>query len=118
MTFESRRDQALKLLGSTGIWRSNYEPPILRGLWKIGVRVPPPHFVPFWKTALFAALWFGGVWGAFMWLTFWSRQGFPAAVALVTAAVAGACFGLCMALYYAHGRRKHRLPEWSTLEGN
>jgi hypothetical protein len=27
-------------------------------------------------------------------------------------------FGLCMSLYYAYGRRKQRLPEWSSLDGN
>ncbi|USX12565.1 DUF6404 family protein [Oxalobacteraceae bacterium OTU3CAMAD1] len=28
---------------------------------------------------------------------------------------AGLFFGLSMSLYYADGRRKHRLPEWSSL---
>jgi hypothetical protein len=116
MTFESRRIKALALLESTGMWRSNYEPPALRALWKCGVNVPPPHFVPFWKIVLVAAIWFGGAWGAFMWFTVWSSRGMPPGLALSGAAGAGILFGLCMALYYAYGRRKHRLPLWSSLD--
>ena len=66
MSFASRRTKALELLKATGMWRSNYEPPILRGLWKLGFKIPPPHFVPFWKTTLLASLWFGGAWGIVM----------------------------------------------------
>lgn len=118
MSFESRRMKALELLKSTGMWPSNYEPPILRALWKLGFKIPPPHFVPFWKTTLFASIWFGGAWGTVMWLTVWSRQGVPLMFALVTAAAAGIFFGLCVSVYYAYGRRKHRLPEWSSLDGD
>ena len=118
MSFEACRAKALALLKATGMWASNYEPPILRGLWKLGFKIPPPHFVPFWKTTLFASLWFGGAWGVVMWLTVWSRQGVVLGAALVAAAAAGLCFGLFMSLYYAYGRRKHRLPDWSSLDGN
>lgn len=118
MSFESRRAKALDLLKSTGMLRSNYEPPLLRALWKIGCEVPPPHFVPFWKVMLFAALWFGGVWGLFMWLVVWSGQGVPLTATLGIAALAGGCFGLFMALYYAHGRRRYCLPAWSALDEN
>ena len=116
MSFESRRAKALELLKATAMWPSNYEPPILRALWKLGFKIPPPHFVPFWKTTLFASLWFGGVWGIVMWLTVWSSQGVALSAALCIAAAAGLFFGLSMSLYYAYGRRKHRLPEWSSLD--
>lgn len=116
MTFESRRAHALQLLAATGIWRSNYEPPMLRALWKLGMQVPPPHFVPFWTMVLFASAWFGVAWGAIMWFTNWSRQGLPLAYALIMAALAGLLFGLAMALYYARGRRKHGLPAWDALD--
>jgi hypothetical protein len=116
MTFESRRANALQLMEATGIRRGNYEPPMLRALWKLGMPVPPPHFLPFWKVMLFAAVWFGGAWGAIMWFTNWSRQGIPLVYAVVIAALAGVAFGLTVALYYAYGRRKHRLPAWTSLD--
>ena len=118
MSFASRRTKALELLKATGMWRSNYEPPILRGLWKLGFKIPPPHFVPFWKTTLLASLWFGGAWGIVMWLTVWSPHSVVVTAALCAAAAAGLFFGLSMSLYYAYGRRKHCLPEWSSLDGN
>jgi hypothetical protein len=118
MNFESRRAKALDLLKSTGMLRSNYEPPLLRAFWKIGFEVPPPHFLPFWKVMSFGAVWFGGVWGVFMWLAVWSGQGVPLAMSLCIAALAGAAFGLFMSFYYAHGRRKYRLPAWSALDGD
>ena len=112
MTFQSRQAHALDLLKATGMWRSNYEPPIVRLLWKIGAEIPPPHFLPFWKVTVFGGLWFGGVWGAIMWLT----SGMPWPAALTTAGVAGIGFGLAMATYYAYGRRKRRLPDWKTFK--
>lgn len=118
MNFESRRAKALDLLKSTGMLRSNYEPPLLRAFWKIGFEVPPPHFLPFWKVMSFGAVWFGGVWGVFMWLAVWSGQGIPLTMTLGIAVLAGAAFGLFMSLYYAHGRRKYRLPAWSALDGD
>lgn len=116
MTFETRRAKALELLQSTGMSRSNYEPPLLRALWKIGINVPPPHFVPFWKVTLFTTLWFGGVWGGFMWLTVWLRQGMAISAALGIAGATGICFGMFMSFYFAYGRRKHRLPAWSSID--
>jgi Na+/H+-dicarboxylate symporter len=96
--------------------RSNYEPPVFRALWRIGFDIPPPHFVPFWKVTLFAAVLFGGVWGAFMWLTVWSRQGLSIMAAFCTTATLGICLGLITALCYAHGRRTYRLPAWSSID--
>ena len=116
MSFESRRAKALELLKATGMWSSNYEPPMWRALLKLGVKIPPPHFVPFWKTTLFGSLWFGGAWGVVMWLAVWSRQGVALGAALGIAAFAGIFFGLFLSLYYAYGRRKYRLPEWSSLD--
>ena len=45
--FEQKLDAALALLASTGIYRSNYAPPLYRFLWWLGVKVPPPHFRSF-----------------------------------------------------------------------
>lgn len=117
MTFQARRAQSLDILKRTGMWRSNYEPPILRVLWKIGIEIPPPHFLPFWQVLVLGAGWFAGAWGSIMWLGEWSKHGVSIMSAVGTASVAGVFFGIAMAIYYAHGRRKHRLPKWNAIDG-
>lgn len=115
MTSDSRRTKAFAILANTGILRSNYEPPYVRMLWRLGFDAPPPHFVPFLRIAVMAGLWFGLAFGMIMWLLVWARQGVPAAFAASLAGGAGVFFGLAMAAYYAHGRRKYRLPDWNSL---
>ena len=73
MSFEHRKTRALEVLSKTGMTRSHYAPPLIRLLWKAGVQVPPPHFLPFLRTALGTGLWFGMFWGLIMWIFFWSR---------------------------------------------
>jgi hypothetical protein len=115
MANDSRRSKALAILAITGILRSNYEPPCLRLLWRVGIDAPPPHFMPFLQTALVAGVWFGCAFGAFMWGLVWARQGMPAALAASLAGGVGVFFGVAMGAYYAHGRRRHRLPDWRSL---
>lgn len=115
MTFQSRRTNALSILKKTRIWRCNYEPPYLRFLWRMGVELPPPHFVPFFQTASIAAAWFSLLWGAFMWFFVWGRQGMLGSSAIAISCATGTFFGVVMASYYAYGRRKYHLPRWVSL---
>lgn len=117
MTFEAKRDQALAILGKTRIWRSNYEPFGVQLLWRLGVKVPPPHFARFWPAVAAYGAWFAVAWGVIMWFIFWSRQGISPWAMAAGAAVAGALFGLSMAAYYAHARHKYGLPTWQSLGG-
>jgi hypothetical protein len=110
-----QREAALERLAATGIWRSNYEPPLLRMLWRLNIDVRPPHFAPFWANALVTGLFFGTLWSALMWFTLWSRQSVPLPVAAFLGLGAGVLFGLTMAAYYEFGRRKHQLPAWEAL---
>jgi len=113
--FEARRVKALELLAASGIRQSNYLPAATALLWRLGVKVRPPHFYRFAGTALVCGLHFGLAWGLFMWLVVWSSQGLSVATAFSGAVSAGAFFGLAMAAYYAYGRKKHRLPPWEKL---
>ncbi|MCK9367170.1 MAG: DUF6404 family protein [Metallibacterium scheffleri] len=88
------------------IWRSNYEPFGVQLLWRLGVRVPPPHFAPFWLIAVVHGTWFAVAWGVVMWLIFWPHQGASLSAMAVGAAVAGALSGLSIAACHAHARRK------------
>jgi membrane associated rhomboid family serine protease len=115
MTSSSRRARSLAILASTGIRRSNYEPPYLRVLWRLGFDTPPPHFVRFLPMFSFAAAWFGVGYGATMWALFWQKRGISGNVAIVGSCLAGLFFGFAMASYYARGRRRHQLPDWESL---
>lgn len=96
--------------------RSNYESPLLRLMWRLGLNVPPPHFAPFWFNAITIGVFFGVAWGVLMWLMSWSPQGLSWPGALIAAAGAGVLFGTAMAAYYAHGKRKYSLPPWHELQ--
>jgi len=110
-----KRTAALAHLAATGIWRSNYEPPLLRLLWSLSLDVPPPHFAPFWANAIVTGGIFGAGCTAIMWFAVWSHQSMPFAAGATIGAGAGALFGVTMAAYYEYGKRKHRLPAWNTL---
>lgn len=114
-TFEIQRAAALKLLEATGMRAGNYSPPAVRLFWRLGFKVPPPHFASFTAMALFNGTWFAVAWGSTMWLFVWRSQGMLLGAAAVGAAIAGAFFGLVMAGYYAHGRKKYQLPTWESL---
>lgn len=111
----SKRETALKLLAANGVWRSNSAPPVARLMWRLGFNVPPPHFARFASVALFYGGFFALAWGFFMWLFFWSHQGYALLIAVSTACLAGAFFGLGMAGYYKYCRNKFNLPNWHSL---
>ena len=60
MTFEQKKARAIALMDSKKMWRSNYAPPLLRILWRLGIRLPPLPFMPFWQVTLLM-----GAYGAF-----------------------------------------------------
>ena len=115
MSFASKRDQALVILAKTGLRRSNYEPPLLRLFWYLGIPVPPPHFAPMGWTALVLGATFGPSWGLMMWFFFWRDQGLSALSATGASILAGGAFGVSMSVYYAWGKRKYNLPSWKSL---
>ncbi|UTH76385.1 DUF6404 family protein [Chromobacterium sp. IIBBL 290-4] len=113
----SQREQALQILARTGIGKANYAPPLFKLLWRLGLNCPPPHFLPFWQATLLLSGFFGPAWAAWMWLFdhFFSWPQPSGLVRLLSMLFTGSLFGLTMALYYAYGRRKYRLPKWEAL---
>ena len=74
--------------------------------------------MPFWQCALLLGVAFGASWGllmALLQLLGVGLAGLPWRANFASALLAGALFGLIMAMYYAHGRRKHNLPAWHSL---
>ncbi|HEX4414744.1 MAG TPA: DUF6404 family protein [Lacipirellulaceae bacterium] len=115
MDFDERLGIALARVSKTGMWHSNYAPPIYHCLWFVGIEVPPPHFATFAFNALFSGAWFGICWTVVMRLMFWSPVGLPAIQALVFATFIGTIFGVLMASYYAIGAWRYHLPCWSKI---
>lgn len=115
MEFRDRQERAIQLLERSGIGRNTYAPPLIRLLWRCGVRVRPLHFMGFGPTVLLSGAWFTIAWGAVMWFGSWSRHHTDVRSALLGACAAGLFFGLGMAGYIAWQRRKHDLPDWESL---
>jgi hypothetical protein len=115
MHFRAQLDRSLALLSARGLARSHAEPLAFRVLWKLGVRVRPPHFIGFVPIALAYGTSFACMWGVFMWTLVWSQQGFGMMDVGLRAGVAGAAFGLMMAWFYARERREFALPAWESF---
>lgn len=94
---------------------STYLPPLIKALWRIGAKVPPPHFVGFASTVAVTGTFFALTWGVAMWFLIWRDDGAPPSFAFAASALAGVLHGVSMAAFYAHGRKKHRLPAWESL---
>ena len=110
--FDLRLRQALTLLEAKGVRKSTCAPPLFRLLWKLGVKVPPPHMAGFAFNSLLMGGFFGVFWSLLMWLMLWNRQGMPLTGVAMKALLAGALFGLTMAWYLRYGARKHAIPRW------
>jgi hypothetical protein len=114
--FETRLQRALAMLESKKLGRNTYAPPLFRLMWKMGLKLPPPHMAGFAINATLMGGFFGAFWGLFMWLLMWSRQGMPLLVGVATALVAGLLFGLTMAWYLRHQARRHGIPHWREFD--
>ena len=115
MTFEEKKQRALALMAEKKMWRSNYAPPLLRLLWKFGIQIPPPPFMPFWQNVLCFGGFFGTFWGLFMWLTIWGNVEGGVIITLQRSLFAGVFFGFFMALYHYWRKRVNKLPDWNSL---
>jgi len=114
-TFDQKLERATSELAQKGMLTNSAYPPLLKMLNKAGLKTRPPHYAPFIIAFNVTALLFACIWGGAMWLFIWSPGDMPPNRALSTAILGGACFGLAMALYYAHGRKKHGLTPWDQL---
>jgi hypothetical protein len=116
MTFEERKALAIAIMDSKKMWKSNYAPPLLRGLWRLGFKIPPIPFIPFWKNFLFFGFTFGIPWGLFMWFFSWKDMGLLPLGALLLITVAGIFFGIWMAGFQWWRKRVNKLPDWKALD--
>lgn len=40
MDFEARKQKALAIMASRKMWKSNYAPPLIRLMWRLGINIP------------------------------------------------------------------------------
>ena len=113
--YETRFDAALSELEVAGIWRSNAQPPYVWVMRSVDLHPRLPHYLPFWRAALGQGVFFGAFWGLIMYATTWGPQNLPMGVMFVSSVIAGMFFGLFMALYYKHCRRRYNLSDWEDL---
>jgi hypothetical protein len=111
VTFEDKRRRALAMLDERGVSAWTASPPLYRLLWRMGARVPPPHFAGLAVNVVVLAatvmpIWFvqlptnrrGWAWGLWQ-------------------CVSGATLaGVGWALAYRGEADKHGLPAWRDVE--
>ena len=115
MLFDDKLAAAKEFLASKGLRRAAYAPTVVASLWRLGVRIPPPHFAGFFGTFTFAGGLFGAVWGVVMWFAWWSRHGTRPTSALVISSLVGLIVGLVVAVYYRVDARTHSIPKWDAF---
>jgi len=113
--FERKKQKALEILSGTGMWRSNYAPPLYRLLWRMGMKLRPLPFNTFSVNVLLSGGYFALFWGIFMWFSTWQPRGYHPLTALIVAASAGLLFGLMMAAFYKWRLKAKQLPTWEEL---
>lgn len=116
MTYEEKCNFAIKELETAKIWKSNYNPPIVKLVHKLGFKVPFPHYNSFLNNALSTGIYFGFAWGLFMYLFAWNTQNMTVATMLSIPLFAGTFFGLAMASYYQYSFKKHKLTPWHEIK--
>ena len=115
MHYDKKCKLVAKELASSGIRQSNSNPPLLKLLRKVGVKVVPPHYRSFFSNALSSGAYFGPVWGILMYFMLWRYQGLHLVGALTSSCLAGLIFGICMASYYKYSARINKLTPWEDL---
>src|SRR5690349_21274408 len=116
MTHQQKVDLLIADLREQGVSPFTTAPPLFRLLWALGLDVPPPLFLGFLTLTLVMGTFFGGVWGALMWLLEWGLR-VPGAMTVPTAAAAGLFFGLSMAAYFRWKAARLGLPRWESYPG-
>jgi len=112
MNHQQKTELLVSDLASRGVGKMTIAPPAFALAWKLGIPIPPPHFLSFGTLALMMGGFFGVFWGILMWLVFWKRETLPAGGAFVASLIAGILYGLVMASYYRWKARKLGLPSW------
>lgn len=116
MTFEDKLIKAHLELKATGIWKSNYNPPLFDLARKLGYKTAPPHYRPFLSNFLRQTLFFFIFWGGFMWLFTWQNSVITVQMMFTISLSVSLLFGFMMSVYYKFSAKHHHLSDWSDFK--
>lgn len=71
MDFKARKQKALAIMASRKMWKSNYAPPLIRLMWRLGINIPPLPFAPFWQVFCVMTSSFSVGYGLWMYWMVW-----------------------------------------------
>lgn len=110
--FQQKVAYMMRDLTGRGCWKSTIAPPFFRLAWSMGWQLVPPLFANKWKLAVFAAAWWGTLYGAAMWLTDGFAPGVTLWMAVQYVSSFGAVFGIPTAIFYQIRAAQLGLPSW------
>ena len=113
--FTARHREAMQELDATPLDRANFDPPLMRLMRAVGLRVRPPHYRPAASNAVLFGAAFALLWGVLMWAVLVPLAGIPGGVIAVLALVAGAAYGSWMAQGIRREAAEAGLRDWHDL---
>jgi hypothetical protein len=113
--FEIKKKIAVAILAKTRISKRDYLPPFYIFLWRLGIKIPPPHFIKSQYLLIIAGLPFGFCWlGIAMMDKYWFLNNIEIVIStfLIITAVAGGA----IAIFYRISSKTNKLPKWENLK--
>jgi hypothetical protein len=123
MNHEEKITYLLKWAAANKVSKWRVAPPIFRMAWKCGLKIPPPHFMPFLPLAFIGTLGWGIPMTAVVWFSspllsghssgcipFGNIQRFSVTMLTVSAA-----FGFSVAAIFRYEAHKYKLGKWEDF---
>jgi hypothetical protein len=102
----------IALMSEAGVSQYHVAPPLYRLLWRLGVKVRPPHFQSFLVLTSIT----GGLFGLGMLCVSLLWADVPNVVAFLLSSMAGVTFGVTMAAYFKQQAKDIQLPSWDKYQ--
>jgi len=118
MTHSEKLAAMRKHFASLGISPLAGAPRVWRVLWTLGLKLPPPIFMRFSSVAFLIGSLFAALSWLLVWFGYgWSHTGMSLWLVTGIAVLAGAVFGLIMAIRCRTVARKYNFPLWANYHG-
>ncbi len=113
--YEAKFSAAMTELVGAGIQKSPQATGALYLARALGLKPRPPLYSSAIRNSINLGTIFTVIWGMGMYVFVWSTSNIPVSVALGSAIVAGAIFGVMMAIYLGFTHRRKKLSAWEDL---